>query len=154
MTSKANILIVDDTPDNLRFLISILKKRGYTVRPASSGTQALSAIHTEQPDLILLDVMMEKMDGYEVCMHLKEDDSTKDIPIIFLTALTEVEHKVKGFEVGGIDYITKPFQAEEVLAHVETHLTLRKMQKQLEKANLKLQRQNVAFQRKVDRFRI
>ena len=129
---KANILIVDDAIANLRLLIGILTDSGYRIKPASSGKHALSTAQTEPPDLILLDIKMPKMDGYEVCEHLKADERTRDIPVIFISALNEVLDKVKAFSVGGVDYITKPFQIEEVLARLETHLTLRDLQKQVE----------------------
>ena len=129
---EANILVVDDTPDNLRLLMGILTERGYRVRPMPTGAQALSAIQAEPPDVILLDIKMPGMSGYEVCEQLKADEDTRDIPVIFLSALNEVVDKVKGFEVGGVDYITKPFQVEEVLARVETHLMLQKYRHHLE----------------------
>jgi len=129
---KANILIVDDALANLRLLIKILSERGYQVRPASSGRHALSTAQAEPPDLILLDIKMPDMNGYKVCEHLKADERTHDIPIIFISALNEVLDKVKAFSIGGVDYVTKPFQFEEVLARVETHLALRNLQKQAE----------------------
>jgi signal transduction histidine kinase len=130
--SKASILIVDDTADNLRLLARILTNEGYTVRPARNGPIALSSAQAIPPDLILLDIMMPDMDGYEVCKCLKADKRTCDIPIIFITALNEVVDKVKAFSVGGVDYITKPFQAEEVAARVEIHLALRQTQQHLQ----------------------
>jgi len=129
---KANILIVDDTPDNLRVLIEMLSEQGYTVRAASNGPRALSTAQKTPPDLILLDIKMPEMDGYEVCERLKADKQTRDIPVIFISALQEVADKVKGFSLGAVDYITKPFQTEEVLARVHTHLTLRNLQIHLE----------------------
>ncbi len=135
---KANILVVDDTRNNLRLLVGLLTKQGYKVRPASSGKMALAATLAAPPDLILLDIMMPEMDGYEVCEHLKADDRTRDIPIIFVSAMNEVEDKVKAFAKGGVDYITKPYQSAEVLARVETHLTLRYLQKNLEQRNREL----------------
>jgi len=134
-----NILIVDDTPANLRLLSQMLAKKGYGVRAVKSGTRALESVQITQPSLILLDIRMPEMNGYEVCKRLKEDPKTKDIPVIFISALNEIEDKVKGFGVGGVDYITKPFQIEEVLARVETHLSLRKLQKQLQDANKKFE---------------
>lgn len=131
---KGNILIVDDTPNNLRLLSSMLIKQGYEVRSAISGPVALMAVRTVPLDLILLDVNMPKMNGYEVCEQLKADEQTRDIPVVFLSALGEALDKVQAFQVGGIDYITKPFQVEEVLARVETHLTLRRMQIELQQA--------------------
>lgn len=129
---KANILVVDDTPDNVRLLMEILGERGYKTRPALDGPHALATTHAEPPDLILLDIIMPKMDGYQVCEQLKADERTRDIPVIFISALNRVFDKVKAFSVGAVDYITKPFQAEEVLARVETHLALRNLQKNLQ----------------------
>ena len=142
-TRKGKILIVDDTPDNLRLLMSVLTERGYDVRPASNGSLALKMVQATLPDLILLDIKMPGMDGYNVCSQLKADKRTYDIPVIFISALTEVMDKVKGFSLGGVDYITKPFQAEEVLARVETHVTLRKLQKRLQEKNTQLQQEIV-----------
>jgi len=131
-TSDTSIVVVDDTPDNLRLLAGLLAGRGYRIRPAASGPHALAAAREELPDLILLDIRMPEMDGYEVCKHLKADERTRDIPIIFISALHEAFDKVKAFALGGVDYITKPFQAEEVLARVETHLALWKYRGRLE----------------------
>ncbi len=139
---KGNILIVDDVPDNLRFLSETLEKRGYAVRSAINGSMALIGAQTTLPDLMLLDIMMPEMDGYQVCQQLKADMQTCDIPVIFLSALDEVIDKVKAFEVGGVDYITKPFQVEEVLARVENQLTIRKLQRQLQHKNLELEKFN------------
>jgi signal transduction histidine kinase len=133
--TKSNILVVDDTPGNLRLLVGLLKENGYEVRPAPSGESALLAAQGIPPDLILLDIMMPGMDGYEVCKELKASDKTKDIPVIFISAINEVLDKVKAFEVGGVDYITKPFQVEEVLARVKTHLALQELQKSLQDKN-------------------
>lgn len=130
--NTANILIVDDTPDNLRLLAGILEEQGYDIRPASSGSRALAAVRSERPDLILLDIKMPGMSGYEVCEQLKAAENTRDIPVIFISALQDMPEKVKGFALGGVDYITKPFQAEEVLARVETHLMLYRFRHQLE----------------------
>jgi len=139
MDAPENILIVDDTPANLRLLSQMLSEKGYGVRAVKSGARALESVQVTQPSLILLDIRMPEMNGYEVCERLKEDPKTHDIPIIFISALNEIEDKVKGFGVGGVDYITKPFQIEEVLARVETHLALRKLQKQLQDANKKFE---------------
>lgn len=133
---KGNILIVDDTPNNLRLLSSMLTKQGYEVRSAISGSVALMAIRTVPLDLILLDINMPKMNGYEVCQQLKADEQTRDIPVIFLSALGEPLDKVQAFQVGGVDYITKPFQVEEVLARVENHLMMRRMQVELQQAKV------------------
>lgn len=132
---KASILVVDDTPANLRLLAGILAKQGYVVRPARNGDMALSSARSAPPDLILLDIMMPKMDGYQVCEQLKADEQTRDIPVIFISALNEILDKVKAFSAGGVDYITKPFQVPEVLARVKTHLVLRHLQKRLEEKN-------------------
>ncbi len=110
-----NILVVDDTPDNLRLLTGMLTEHGYDVRAASDGAFGLESARVTPPDLILLDIRMPGMDGYAVCKELKADEYTRDIPVIFISALDEVTDKVKGFEVGGVDYISKPFQPEEVL---------------------------------------
>ncbi|OHE81030.1 MAG: hypothetical protein A2107_08880 [Verrucomicrobia bacterium GWF2_62_7] len=129
-----NILLVDDTPANLKLLSSMLSERGYTVRAAVSGRLALQAVRNEPPDLILLDIKMPEMNGYEVCRHLKEHGKLKDIPVVFLSTLTETTDKVKAFVAGGVDYITKPFQLEEVEARVETHLELRRQKRRLQEA--------------------
>jgi two-component sensor histidine kinase len=129
---KANILIVDDMPDNLRLLDEMLAEQGFTVRAALNGPRALSTVQITPPDLILLDIKMPEMDGFEVCERLKADERTRDIPVIFISALQDVADKVKGFSLGAVDYITKPFQAEEVLARVHTHLALRNLQVHLE----------------------
>ncbi|MEA5552596.1 hybrid sensor histidine kinase/response regulator [Anabaena cylindrica UHCC 0172] len=131
---KANILIVDDTPNNLHLLSSMLEEQGYEVRCANSGAIALKAVEIEHPDIILLDINMPNMNGYEVCERLKLDEQTQTIPVIFLSALSETIDKVRAFRIGGIDYITKPFQLEEVLARIETQLSLRQMQIELQKA--------------------
>jgi diguanylate cyclase (GGDEF)-like protein len=137
--TQADILIVDDTPQNLRLLARMLSKRGYSVRAASDGPMALQAAQTSPPDLILLDVMMPGMDGYQVCQRLKDDAHTADIPVIFLSALTQIDDKIKAFSVGGLDYITKPFQIEEVLARVQNHLALRYAQRQVRQLNSELE---------------
>lgn len=137
-----NIVIVDDIPDNLRLLAGILKKHGYKVRPAPNGSRALDAIRKEPPSIILLDIMMPDMDGYEVCRRLKDDPSTRDIPVIFLSALDEVFDKVKAFEIGGVDYISKPFQEKEMLARINTHLTICTQQKALARQNEELRKKN------------
>ena len=126
LTSKANILVVNDTIENLRLLSSMLSEGGYEVRPVTNGRQALQAVERDPPDLILLDINMPEMDGYEVCARLKESPKVRDVPVVFLTALSEVADKIKAFDVGGIDYITKPFQLEEVRARVKTHVALRR----------------------------
>lgn len=129
---KGEILVVDDTPANLKLLMDILMSHGYKVRPAVSGEQALAAVSMRQPELILLDIKMPGIDGYEVCRRLKSDVNTQEIPVIFISALDTLGDRVKGFELGAVDYITKPFQREEVLVRVRTHLNLRRMQTHLE----------------------
>jgi len=136
---QGNILVVDDTPANLRLLAEMLTDRGYTVRPVPNGKLALwGARGKTPPDLILLDIMMPDMDGYEVCQQLKADERTRDIPVIFLSALDDVLDKIKAFSVGGVDYITKPFEDQEVLARVETHLELKHAREKLQQQNREL----------------
>ena len=124
----ADILIVDDEIPNLQLLSELLSREGHQVRPANNPQLAINSALAQPPKLILLDVRMPEIDGFEVCKRLKQDERTRDIPIIFISALQEAEDKVRGFEVGGIDFITKPFQEQEVLARVRTHLELRNMQ--------------------------
>lgn len=137
---SSTILVVDDNNDNLRLLTGLLNEHHYKVRLAPSGKRALATIRKEAPDLVLLDIMMPEIDGFEVCRQLKEDEQTAGIPIIFISALDETIDKVKAFTLGGVDYITKPFNAEEVLARIKTHLTLRFLQLQLEKKNSELRK--------------
>jgi len=136
-----NILIVDDTPANLRLLSQMLAERGYGVRAVTSGARALASASAAPPDLVLLDIKMPGMNGYEVCEQLKADPLTRNIPVIFISALDEIQDKVQAFAVGGVDYITKPFQFKEVLARTETHLSLRRLQKQLRDANRKMEQE-------------
>jgi DNA-binding response OmpR family regulator len=124
--NQHNILIVDDLPENLAMLSRMLSQKGYRMRTASNGQLALKMIEVNPPALILLDIVMPGMSGYEVCRQLKAHDTTRDIPVIFLTNLIDAEDERQGFEVGGVDYITKPFQIEEVLARIATHLPLPK----------------------------
>ncbi len=149
----ANILVVDDVPANLTLLTGMLKEKGHRVRPVPSGKLALKAIEHEPPDLILLDITMPEMDGFEVCCRLKQDTRFRDIPVIFISALSETLDKVKAFGSGGVDYVTKPFQFEEVEARVETHLKLRLYQVQLEKLADQLKKANEIISRYVaDQF--
>lgn len=134
-----DILIVDDTPANLRLLSDMLVKQGHKVRTAPDGSLALMSAQSVPPDLVLLDIKMPGLSGYEVCEQLKADPRTHDIPIIFISALDQTEYKVKAFTLGGVDYVTKPFQVDEVLARVETHLALHMLQHQLAAANVELQ---------------
>lgn len=133
-TSSAmpNILIVDDVPENLQLLSAMLKSNGYSVRPATNGKLAIDAILRSPPDLILLDIKLPDLDGFQICNKLKSQDSVKDIPIIFISALNETKDKLAAFECGGVDYVTKPFQEREVIARVQTHLALRRQQAQLQ----------------------
>lgn len=129
------IMIVDDTPENLFILMECLSRSNFKTLIAKSGEGALRQLDFAKPDIILLDIMMPGIDGYETCRRLKEREDTKDIPVIFVTALTDTVDKVKGFKTGAVDYITKPFQHEEVLARVRTHLTIQHQKKQLMKLN-------------------
>lgn len=146
---KGDILVVDDTPDNLRLLSTMLTERGYKVRSAISGSIALMGVNASPPDLILLDINMPEMDGYQVCQTLKANEITCDIPVIFISAYNEVLDKVKSFAVGGVDYITKPFQMEEVVARVESHLSLWRLRRQLQQQQLELQYQNARLQQEI-----
>ena len=130
-THPASVLVVDDTIENLRLLSDLLGEHGYEVRAVTNGRQALQAVERDPPDLILLDISMPEMDGYEVCRRLKASERSQDVPVIFLTALTDTADKVRAFEAGGVDYVTKPFQVEEVLARVKTHVALRRAQADL-----------------------
>lgn len=134
--NTVNILIVDDIPANLKVLGDILKSDGFRVRPVPSGKLALQVIEKEKPDLILLDIMMPEMDGYEVCRRIKANPAFSEIPIIFISALNETGDVVKALKAGGVDYITKPFQVEEVLARVHTHIKLYQQSIELKKINL------------------
>ena len=138
---KGNILIVDDTPENLQVLSTTLLEQGYKVRGVVNGQMALRVVRSAAPDLILLDIKMPDMSGYEVCELLKADEKTCEIPVIFISALDDVLDKVRAFTVGGIDYITKPFQVEEVLARVKNQLTIRQLSQQLQEQNQRLQRE-------------
>ena len=135
---KSNILVIDDLPENLRLLVNILREKGYKVRANPNPELALEGIKNSIPDLILLDISMPKMNGYEFCKKLKADEETRDIPVIFISAMNEVLDKVKAFAVGGIDYITKPFQEEEVFARVKTHLKNSLLQKRIATQNKEL----------------
>ena len=129
----ADILIVDDTPANLNVLSAMLTPQGYTVRPAISGELALKAAQKSPPDLILLDIRMPGMNGYEVCNQLKSDERLRDIPVIFISALNDIEDKLKAFQAGGVDYINKPFYIEEVIARVQNHITLHQQRQEIQR---------------------
>ncbi|MGB3405380.1 MAG: hybrid sensor histidine kinase/response regulator [Microcoleaceae cyanobacterium] len=139
--NQADILIIDDLPNNLRLLANVLEDEGYKVRKLTNGKRGIQAAEATPPDLILLDIMMPEMNGYEVAKYLKKSDQLQHIPIIFLSALNETIDKVMAFNLGGADYITKPFQAEEVLARVRNQLTITQQKKQLEQQNLQLQKE-------------
>jgi phosphoserine phosphatase RsbU/P len=137
---RARILLVDDNPANLRLLSQILSERGHHVRAVTSGSRALESVHIDLPDIIILDIRMPGMDGYEVCATLKANPASARVPILFISALDEIDDKVKAFAAGGQDYVTKPFQLEEVIARVETHLALHALQQDLEEANRRMER--------------
>lgn len=130
--TKSTILIVDDVPANVRVLYEFLLSKDFKVRVAKDGKSAIKTLEHAIPDLVLLDVMMPGMDGFDVCRILKSQPQTRDIPVMFMTALADTVDKIKGFDLGAVDYITKPFQQEEVLARVTAHLNLRKLQTQLQ----------------------
>jgi two-component system sensor histidine kinase/response regulator len=134
---KANILIVDDFTETLKMLAEIMTHNGYYVRPVTSGKLAISAAQALPPDLILLDIIMPDMDGFETCRLLKSHEKTRHIPIIFLTAMTDTENIIKGFELGAEDYVTKPFNTPEVLSRIKTHLELSQSRKTIEQKNQK-----------------
>jgi len=136
---NGSLLLVDDIPTNLKMLFNYLKNLGFKVRIANNGEKAIEQVERTLPDLILLDVMMPNMDGFEVCRRLKANVQTRDIPVIFMTAKTETVDKVKGFEVGAVDYVTKPIQQEEVFARINAHLTIRNLQKSLQQKNSDLE---------------
>ncbi len=146
-SQKDTILVVDDIPNNVSVLFSFLSKAGFKVLVAQEGKRAIHTAEQTKPDLILLDVMMPGIDGFEVCRILKTNEQTKNIPIIFMTALVDTVDKVKGFELGAADYITKPVQPEEVLARVYAHLKVQKLQRQLEQKNQELQLQTVELEK-------
>ena len=146
LQNKPLILVVDDTPQNIQVLGNILYNKGYNVAIASSGAGALQSVKNKTPDLILLDIQMPEMDGFEVCVILKSQFETKEIPVIFLTASTETENILKGFEVGAIDFITKPFNSAELLARISTHIELKKSKEKIEFENVKIETLNTKLQ--------
>ncbi len=141
-TSNGTILVVDDNPMNLRVLLDCLKDANFRLLVARDGVSAIDQALRARPDIILLDIMMTGLDGYETCRKIKEEPRTTDIPVIFITALSDTIDKIKGFDAGGIDYITKPFQQEEVLARVGVHLQINNLKKQLEEKNKMLDEKN------------
>jgi adenylate cyclase len=154
---KADILIVDDVVANLRVLEELLSREGYRCRVARDGESGLKASVTKPPDLVMLDITMPDMDGYEVCRRLQSIESVKHVPVIFVSALDNTLDKVRAFEAGGVDYVTKPFQAEEVLARVGTHVELTRLQRQLKSSNAELEARvdarTVELSKQVDLFR-
>src|ERR1700733_3910492 len=129
---KGSILIIDDEPASLKMLLSILTEQGYAVHPANEGELGLQFVKHSLPDLVLVDIRMPGMDGYEVCASLKSDSITRAIPVIFISSIDQAIDKVRAFRGGAVDYVTKPFDAEEVLARIETHISLRRLQDNLE----------------------
>jgi len=141
-SENSTIMVVDDNPTNLRVLIEYLEESGYETMVAPSGERAIQQLEHAHPDLILLDIMMPGLDGFATCKLLKENKTTQSIPVIFMTALSDTEKKLKGFQMGAVDYITKPFQQEEVLARIDTHLTIQNQKKELISLNAKLSESN------------
>jgi CheY-like chemotaxis protein len=147
--NKPLVLIVDDNPQNLQVLGNLLRDNGYKVAAAQNGALALDFVHTHQPECILLDIMMPEIDGIEICRKLKTQETTSDIPVLFITGLAETQHKIEAFEAGGVDYITKPFQAQEILVRVKTQIALRDMHKRLQTKNAQLE-QEIEERRRVE----
>lgn len=146
-TGGSRLLLVDDNPTNLQVLFQTLAASGYELLVAQNGEEAISVATTAKPDMVLLDIMMPPgIDGYETCRRLKENEATRDASVIFMSALDDIKDKVRGLELGAVDYITKPFQAEEVIARVSTHLTIHQLRKQLAKRNLELEAANLRMQ--------
>lgn len=140
-SSTANVLIVDDVEDNLEILRDLLTFDGYEVQTAQDGEAALKQVREERPDLILLDILMPGLSGFEVCERLKADEDTRDIPIVFVSSMADLESKVKGFKAGGVDYINKPYQHAEILVRINTHITMVRLRKDLEQRNTELENQ-------------
>jgi len=152
LIKKNIILIVDDDTTNLQVIGSFLYNKNYKIILAKSGKDALKSIEKNLPDLILLDIMMPEMNGYEVCKKLKANNQTKDIPVIFLTAKTEAKDIIKGFNTGGLDYVTKPFIKEELLARIKTHISLKVSQDLLKEQAKKLEKANKIILESVQKF--
>ena len=149
-TNKASVLIVDDNPINLDLLYVYFDQASFEVLIAEDGESAIEQVQYAKPDIILLDVMMPNLDGFETCRRLKNNSETKDIPIIFMTALSDTADKIRGFEAGAVDYITKPLQHDEVLARVTTHLTIERLKKDLQEQNIQLQ-QEISQRKRVEK---
>ena len=145
---SSRILIVDDTPANIQTLAATLKEKGYQISVAMNGKQALDVLARVQPDLILLDVMMPEMDGFETCERIKASERWRQIPVIFLTAKTETADIVQGFELGAVDYVAKPFNAHELLARVNTHLTIDRLHRENERLLLSILPETIAVRLK------
>lgn len=148
---NALVMIIDDNPENLKYLASIVKKSGYEYVMSLNGKQAFEFLKSEKPDIILLDIMMPEMDGYEICQKLKSDENTKDIPVIFVTAKTEIDEIVKGFEVGGVDYVTKPFNSIILESRIRTHIELKRSKDKLKKYIAKLEETNTILEEEKER---
>ena len=148
--AREQILLVDDNPQNLKILYETLDGQGYRLLLANNGEKALAIAENSKPDLILLDIMMPGMDGYEVCETLKLTNGLRDIPVVFLSALDDVESKVKGFEKGGVDYIAKPFQPREVMSRVATQIKLRRLEQALKEKNRELSADNIEMRQKLE----
>ena len=149
MEKKSSVLIVDDAPDNLEVLVDVLGGVGFEVIVANSGEQALERLNYSIPDLILLDVLMPGIDGFETCRLLKSNPQAQQIPVIFMTALTDTTDKVRSFQLGAVDYVTKPFEADEVVARVQTHVMIRKLQTEVQEANARLVQANDDLEQRV-----
>jgi two-component system, sensor histidine kinase and response regulator len=147
LINKSTILVVDDNKENLKVVGNLLKELNYNLAFALSGKEAIEMLQTTKVDLILLDIMMPGMDGFEVCFHLKQDKKTKDIPVIFLTAKSETDDVVTGFLTGGVDYVTKPFKKEELICRVNTHLELKAARETIQRQALELQESNRTLMR-------
>ena len=145
-SKRGTILVVDDELANLNLLVEYLKQFRYQAITLQSGKDAVEQSRLIQPDLIILDVMMPGIDGFELCSQLKADDDTKNIPVMFMTGLSNTDQKLRGFEVGAVDYITKPFRPKEFIARIQTHITLRKQQKQLQQQNIRFQEQHALIE--------
>lgn len=158
MSNQGTILAIDDTPSNLEIMGDTLSNAGYTIATAIDGKRALKRLENHQPDLILLDIKMPDLDGFEICRKIKSNPETAKIPIIFITAFDDIESKVKGFSLGGVDYITKPFQVEEILVRVKVHMTLSQLQKQLqaktEDRERQLQEQNIILEGTIEQLEV
>jgi DNA-binding response OmpR family regulator len=151
---RSTILIVDDNLKNLKVLLDLLKDFDFDISVAKSGEEALRRVSRRTPDIILLDVMMPGLDGFETCRRLKANEATREIPVIFMTALTDVESKLKGFEIGGVDYITKPIEYQEAIARLNAHLTIRRLQRSMAEKNAELQAKNEQLQQALDKVKV